>query len=229
VVPTQPRKQDIRLNAASLDRQLALRLFSGPMPDPVEKLRAISTELAVGLAGDGDDFNAVAAGLVNEPATDWATLDAASRKIVTGINGPKEDKSKHASLVIAGTVGGERGMFACGPASVMGGADAAGRPTFACAGTGGLRASIAVVEALWSQSLAGEELLEVIVREATRTDPQYTAGPFYRFDLREEVSGRLRYGSRSDLLATVHPVVPDHLEQGQGRQVERSPRFWPSR
>jgi hypothetical protein len=166
-------------------------LFSGPKPDPVEKLRAISNELAIGLAGDGDDFNAVIAGLVNEPATDWATLEAASRKIVTGINRLKDDPLKHASVVIAGTVGGERGMFACGPTAVMSGADAEGRPTVACAGTGGLRASIAMLEAKWSQpSVTREELLKHIAREAERTDPRYTARPFYRFDLREKLSGK---------------------------------------
>ena len=72
----------------------------------------------------------------------------------------------------------------------MGGADSAGRPTCAFAGTGGLRASIAPVDAKWSEpSLTGEALLTRIACEAERTDPQYTAGPFYQLDLREKLSG----------------------------------------
>jgi hypothetical protein len=159
------------------------------MPEPVEKLRAISTKLAFGLAGDGDDFSAVNEGLAGASATDWATLEVAARKVLMAINDLKDDPRKHASVVIAGTVGGERGMFACGPLSVMGGADTAGRPTFACAGTGGLRASVAFIEAKWSRPSVDEDLLKAVVREAARKDPDYTAGPFYRYDLREKLSG----------------------------------------
>ena len=104
-----------------------------PLSKPVKKLKLISNELAVGLAGYGLDFTGIVAELTKESPTDWATLELLTHKIVSGIR-LRPDPRFHDSVVVAGTIGSKRHMFACGARAGM--VTSGAERDFAYAGSG---------------------------------------------------------------------------------------------
>jgi hypothetical protein len=167
------------------DSLAASPMFAARLPLPAEKIRVVrSTDLAVGMAGPGDDFDEIVAGVSADPQTDWTALKLATQEIVSAINAPRAYEPTHVSVVVAGTAGGYRDVFACGPLSGMSEADTAAGRSFAWAGTGGYAASVALEEASQSHPEAtGEDLLRMIVCEAVVADPRHSGKPIYRIDL----------------------------------------------
>lgn len=147
--------------------------------------RALADDIDRRLARPGDDFDEIVAGVSADPQTDWTALKLATQKIVSAINAPRPEPT-HVSVVVAGTAGGYRDVFACGLLSGVSEANTAAGGSFAWAGTGGHAASVALEEASQSHpQVTGEDLLRTIVCEAVAADPRYTGKPIYRIDLED--------------------------------------------
>jgi hypothetical protein len=82
-----------------------------------KKLRAMSASLALGLAGPGSLLEEMVGTL--EPdlaAEEWPILENATRAVVNSINKGTDVPQRWISVVVTGTVGGKRDLFACGSA-----------------------------------------------------------------------------------------------------------------
>src|SRR5450759_4797800 len=104
------------------------------------KIEAVCAGLAVGVAGPSGALAEVAARLRGAlPMASWTALEAFARAMVDDINGRDDIARTNVTAVIAGTVGGERGILSCGPETTAAGWPLGGvlEVPFAAAGTGG--------------------------------------------------------------------------------------------
>lgn len=161
------------------------RVLSAP-----KKIAMLSQGLALGLAGPGSELGKIVAGLQPFlPEQSWPRLADATQAIVGGINDRIELIERMVTVVIAGTHGGQRGIFDEGPrAATRGGTNGLwlDRP-WAFAGSGGVYAQVAIeIAARWRPGVVGDGLLRMITDVATDADKD-SAKPIWRIDLGNDV------------------------------------------
>jgi hypothetical protein len=152
------------------------------------KIEAVSTSLAVGVAGPSGALAEVATRLRGAlPMTSWAALEAFARAMVDDINGRDDIERTNVTAVIAGTVDGERGILSCGPETTAAGWPVGGvlEVPFAAAGTGG-RDAVVLALALESvkPEVTGEALLALLCGTVTTIEAS-CALPIWRIDLED--------------------------------------------
>jgi hypothetical protein len=162
--------------------------FAKPRARSAPKMTILSQGLALGLAGPGNELNSIAAGLqpfLSEQS--WPRLEDETWAIVDRINNGIDLLERMVTVVIAGTLGSQRGIFDAGPRAVTRGGPNGlwlDRP-WGFAGTGGLHANIALSMALrYGPEVKGEDLLRMIADAATDTDP-HSEEPIWRIDLED--------------------------------------------
>jgi hypothetical protein len=156
-----------------------------------KKMTMLSQGLVLGLAGPGNELDKIVAGLQPFlPEQNWPRLEDATRAIVDGINDRIELIERMVTVVIAGTHGGERGIFDEGPRAVTrGGTDGLwlDRP-WAFAGSGGMYAQVGrEIASHWRPKVVGEGQLMMIAGVATDLDRD-SAKPIWRIDLADGAS-----------------------------------------
>jgi hypothetical protein len=166
--------------------------FAGPRSRGCPKMTILSPGLALGLAGPGDELGNVAAGLqqfLSEQS--WPRLEDATWAIVDRINDGIDLLERMVTVVIAGTLGSQRGMFDAGPRAVTrGGPNGLWLDSpWGFAGSGGMYAQVAVqIASRWRPEVVGEGLLRMIADVATDTDTD-SAKPIWRIDLADGAVG----------------------------------------
>jgi hypothetical protein len=164
-------------------------LFGGKSSTGSKKIRSISDTLAIGLAGHGSSFEEVVKRVRGVlPAASWRSLEMKTQAIIDDINHRTDVHERWVTVVIAGTVGGERDSFDSGPeAARRAGGTALGQP-YVFAGSGGVHASAArAIASRWRRKVTGEKLLAMIAEVAAETD-YFTEKPFWRIDLVDGVT-----------------------------------------
>jgi hypothetical protein len=164
---------------------LATHDTAGPRSLGRPKMKPLSQGLALGLAGPGDELDKIIAALQPFLAEGrWARLVDETWGIVESINHGIDLVERMVTVVIAGTLGEQTGIFDAGPRATRAGisGDRLDR-RWAFAGSGGIYAHVAQEIAFrWRPKVVGEELLRLIADVATDTDKD-SAKPIWRIDL----------------------------------------------
>jgi hypothetical protein len=156
-----------------------------------KKIVHLSEELVLGLAGPSTALPEIEKGVLGALPTagSWADFEYATQDIVGTVNDRtyslKQSLKEMVTIVVAGTIGGQAGLFDMGPFAVgREPRETAETQQFAFAGSGGMCANAArAIASMWRPEIVREDLLRTSVEAAVKMDPGQTGKPIWRVDL----------------------------------------------